>query len=130
MPGSKAYEDASEAAQQSVTHTADAVLDRVQCETQIPTIKNLASQFADSIYPQILDELHAARVLPDPEPDTDPATDTPVDPAPARQTVSISTLPLPGAGQVLETEADINGYLDQLRTTLFAAIHDNKRITL
>lgn len=126
VPASKAYEEANEAARQSVKRTAGALLDRVDRETQIATIKNLASQFADSIYPQILDELHAARVLPDSGPDTDP----PIDPLPVKQTVSINTLSLPGAGQVLETEADINGYLDQLRTTLLAAIHDNKRITL
>lgn len=130
VPASKAYEDASEAAQQSVTRTANAVLERVGRETQIPAIKNLASQFAETTYPQILDELHNARVMPDSEPDADPSIATPASPAPVKQTVSISSLQLPGAGQVLETEADIAGYLVQLRRTLLAAINDNKRITL
>ncbi|GAA1511033.1 hypothetical protein BJ978_001565 [Agromyces terreus] len=130
VPGSKAYEDASEAARQSVTRAANAVLDRVQRETQIPSIKNLASQFAETTYPRILDELHSARVTPPPDPDHDPDIDTPADPVPTKQTVSIGSLQLPGAGQVLETAADVSGYLDQLRTTLVAAINDNKRITL
>lgn len=130
VPGSKAYEDASEAARQSVTRTANAVLERVQRETQIPSIKNLASQFAETTYPRILDELHNARVRPLPEPDDDPDIDTRADPVPVKQTVSIGSLQLPGAGQVLETEDDVSGYLDQLRTTLLMAINDNKRITL
>jgi hypothetical protein len=133
VPASQAYGDATEAAQQSVTRTAQGMLDQVQHETQIPAIKNLASQFADSIYPQILDELDAARVAPEPE-SQPPGTDSNHEPtpvhAPVKQTVSIKKLALPGAGQVLETEADIDGYLDQLRMTLLATIHDNKRITL
>ena len=130
VPGSKAYEDASEAARQSVTRAANAVLDRVQRETQIPSIKNLASQFADTTYPRILDELHKARAMPIPEPDVSTDIDMPVDPVPVKQTVSIGSLQLPGAGRVLETEGDISDYLDQLRTTLVTAINDNKRITL
>jgi hypothetical protein len=129
IPGSKAYDDATEAARQSVTITANAVLERVERETQIPVIKNLASQFADITYPQMLDELHAARVPSEPDPEDDPNVE-PVDAVPVKQTVSIRTLSLPGAGRVLETEADISGYLDQLRGALLAAINDNKRITL
>jgi hypothetical protein len=133
VPASKAYGDATEAAQQSVTRKTQAVLDRVQHERQISGIKNLASQFADTIYPEILDELDAGRPVPltgSTEPGTDPSPDSTSPPAPVKQTVSIKKLALPGAGQVLETEADIDGYVDQLRTTLLATIHDNKRITL
>lgn len=133
VPTSKAFVDATEAAQKSVTRTVQGVLDRVQRETQIPSIKNLASQFADSIYPQILDDLDAARIVPLPAP-VPPGADTIAEPrpvsAPIKQTVSIKKLALPDAGQVLETESDIDGYLDKLRLTLLATIHDNKRITL
>jgi len=133
VPASKAFGDATEAAQQSVTRKARSVLDRVQHETQIPGIKNLASQFADTIYPEILDELDAARPVPTPEataPGADSNSEPTSPPAPAKQTLSIKKIVLPGAGQVLETEADVDGYLDQLRTTLLATIRDNKRITL
>lgn len=133
VPTSQAYCDATEAAQQSATRTAQGVLDRVQHETQIPAIKNLASQFADSIYPQILDELDEARISPmsdPPIPGTGSSSEPRPIPATVKQSVSIKKLVLPGAGRVLETEADVDGYLDQLRTTLLATIHDNKRITL
>ena len=95
--------------------------------------QNLASQFADTIYPEILDELDAARPVSVTEPtapSTDPTPEPTSPPAPVKHTVSIKKLVLPGAGEVLETEADVESYLDQLRTTLLATIHDNKRITL
>jgi hypothetical protein len=133
VPASKAYGDATEATQQSVTRKAQAMLDRVQHETQIPGVQNLASHFADTIYPEILDELEAARPVPLTEstaPGTDPAPESTSPPAPVKRTVSIKKLSLPGAGKVLETEADVDRYLDQLRTTLLATINDNKRITL
>lgn len=47
-----------------------------------------------------------------------------------KHTVSINTLALPGAGEVLETINDIDTYLDRLRATLLATINDNKRIAL
>jgi hypothetical protein len=133
VPASKAYCDATEAAQQSVTRRAQAVLDRVRHETQIPAIKNFASQFADTMYPEILDELDAARPVATTDPtspgiDLNPKPTRP--PVQAKQTISIKKLSLPGAGQVLETEADVDRYLDQLRATLLMTIDDNKRITL
>jgi len=132
VPASKAYGDATKSAQQSVSQRAKAVLDRVQHETQIPEIRNLASQFADTVYPSILDELAEAKVVPAPEKTSSGESDPAPVPAaaPARQSVSIKRLHLPGAGEVLETEADVDAYLYKLRATLLATIDDNKRITL
>lgn len=130
VPVSKAYEDATEAAQQSVTRRVQGVLERVRHESQIPVIRNQANQFADTVYPGILDELAAAKPAPASTPQLVPGPDpTPV-PAPVKQTVSIKRLALPGMGQVLETADDIDAYLDSLRETLLATINDNKRITL
>lgn len=133
VPASGSYAAATEAARQSVTNKAEQVLARVQQEIQVPTIRNLAAQFADTIYPAILDELEAAK--PAPEPETEafgddkpkiPRVPTP----PAKQSVSIKKLTLPGAGGVLETEAQVDAYLGQLREVLLVTINDNKRITL
>ncbi|OZF48316.1 ATP-binding protein [Rhodococcus sp. 14-2470-1b] len=133
VPACASYDAATEAARQSVTQQAEQVLARVQRETQIPTIRNLAAHFVDTVYPAILDELEAARAVPDPKPET-PGDDEPKDsnpPAPpAKQSISIKKLSLPGAGGVLETEEQIDAYLDQLRATLVATINNNKRITL
>lgn len=132
VPDSKAYQEATEAAQDSVSRRAQAVMGQVAQETQLPALQNLASHFADIIYPDILDELAAAKRPPasalqsDPSEWTEPAPILP----PVKQAVSIKRLALPGAGQVLETADDVDAYLDKLRATLLTTINDNKRITL
>ena len=132
VPGSKAYQEATEAAQDSVSRRAEAVLGQVEQETQLPALQNLASQFADTIYPDILDELAAAKRAPASAPQSDPSEWTEPAPTlpPVKQTVSIKRLALPGTGQVMETEDDVDAYLDRLRATLLNTINDNKRITL
>lgn len=132
VPASKAFLDASDAAQRSVRSKAEAVLARVQKEAQIPVIRNIAATFTDTTYPEILDELVVAAIAP--ELAADPSQDLEVKPAssalPVKQTVAIKRLALPGAGEVLENAADVERYLAQLRLTLLATINDNKRITL
>lgn len=132
VPDSKAYLEAAEAAQESVSQRAQAVMGQVAQETQIPALQNLASQFADIIYPDILDELAAAKrppasaLQPDSPEWTEPAPKLP----PLKQAVSIKRLALPGVGQILETADDVDEYLARLRETLLITINDNKRITL
>lgn len=128
VPSSKAYAEATEDAQEAVTRRAQTVLERVQRETQIPVIRNQANQFADTIYPGILDELAAAKPVAQsgPQPGPVPASA----PVPLKQTVSIKKLQLPGIGKVLETQDDVDAYLDNLRVTLLDTINDNMRITL
>ncbi|MFI8412130.1 BREX system P-loop protein BrxC [Paeniglutamicibacter gangotriensis] len=135
IPGSAAYEAATETAQQSATRTVDAVLARVLQETQISSIRNLASHFADTTYPQILDELEAGKAKPlVVEPPTTPGPNTPPAPVPPtppmKRSISIKMLRLPMAGGLLETEEDIEAYLGQLRSLLVDTVKDNKRITL
>ena len=130
IPASKAYQDATEVAQQSVTQKAQTVLDRVRQETQIPVIRSLATTFADTTYPEILDELAAAAPAPEPVVNQDPDIPDPPAPVPAKHTIAIKKLALPGTGDVLETAVDVEHYLDQLRETLLATINDNKRIAL
>ncbi len=133
VPASAAYVAATETARQSVTEQVEQMRMLVRQETQIPAIRNAAAHFVDTVYPAILDELEAARPAPTPKPGPagDDESQVPVTPdPPAKQTISIKKLSLPGAGGVLETEAQVDAYLDQLRATLVATINDNKRITL
>jgi hypothetical protein len=130
VPASKAFLDASENAQRSVTSKAQAVIDRVRSEAQIPVIRNIAATFTDTTYPEILDELAAAAPEPPVIPGPDEKSILPPAPAPPKQTIAIKRLALPGAGEVLENAEDVERYLGQLRQTLLATINDNKRITL
>ncbi|MCK0438163.1 BREX system P-loop protein BrxC [Gordonia alkaliphila] len=133
VPVSAAYAAATETARQSVTRQAEQMLARVQQEAQIPTIRHLAAQFDDTVYPAILDELEASKAASaaGPEGSDDGKTQIPDKPTPpVKQSISIRKLALPGAGGVLETEEQVDAYLDQLRAILLATISDNKRITL
>lgn len=130
IPAGKAYQDATEVVQQSVTQRVQKLLDRVREETQIPVIRSLATTFADTTYPEILDELAAAAPTPEPVVGPDPDTQDPPAPLPAKHTIAIKKLTLPGTGDVLETAEDVEHYLDQLREALLTTINDNKRIAL
>ncbi|WP_341258299.1 BREX system P-loop protein BrxC [Gordonia malaquae] len=131
VPLSTSFVSASDAARQSVTERADRIATQVERETQIPAIRHLATQFADTVYPAILDELETSH-LPAPAPvPGDNKRDVPPAPVPpVKQTVSIKKIALPGTGVVLETEAHVDSYLADLRITLLETIADNKRITL
>ncbi len=127
VPVSASYEAATDAARESVARRAEQARERIRTQTQIPAIRHQAAQFADTVYPAILDELEAAKR---PVPKSG-GEDGPKPPhAPTKQSVSIKKLSLPGTGSVLETEDQVDVYLDSLRRTLIDAIRDNKRITL
>src|SRR5699024_12321665 len=130
IPAGKAYQDATEVAQQSVTQKAQRALDQVREESQIPVIRSLATTFADTTYPEILDELAAAAPAPEPVVNPDPDIPDPPAPVPAKHTIALNKLDLLGTGDVLETAADVDRYLDQLRETLLTTSNENKRIAL
>lgn len=126
VPASTTFLDASEAVQQTVTRKAEAVLARVQGESQIPVIRNIAATFAEITYPEILDTLAAAAEASNNSDSDDIKHPT----KPTKQTIAMKRLNLPGAGEVLETADDVERYLAQLRQTLLTTINDNKRIAL
>ncbi|WP_315773571.1 BREX system P-loop protein BrxC [Rhodococcoides kroppenstedtii] len=130
VPISASYAGATEEARQSVFRRTEQVRTRVQHETQISAIRHLAAQFDDTIYPAILDELEASKPVGYPKPKV-AGEGVPKAPTPAaKQSISIRRLSLPGAGEVLESEQQVEAYLDRLRSVLVATINDNKRITL
>ena len=51
-------------------------------------------------------------------------------PPPPKQTVSVKTISATGVSGVLETEADVDRYLDALRAALVKTLNDGKRISL
>ncbi|MGY0497652.1 BREX system P-loop protein BrxC [Nocardia sp. FBN12] len=129
VPGSAAFAAATEAARSSVTRQTEQLRTRIRQEIQIPTIRHLTEQFTDTIYPAILDELEAAKAPTPKKPVDGESTVVPV-PPPAKQSISIKKIQMPGAGGVLETAEQVDAYLAELRATLLATIKDNKRITL
>ena len=117
--------EATDEAQHSVAQTVSAVLDRIDREDQIAVVREIANTFEERTYPAILDQLAAAPRSTGAEGDGEPA------PAPAKkQTVSVKSIKAPGVHGVLETEEDVDRYLNALRTALIRALNDDKRIAL
>ena len=118
LVGSNDFAKASPAAQQSVVQRVDQMLSRISAESQIALILQIGSDFDASVYPSLLDQLAASQ--------GGGRDDVP----PPKQTVSVKTIPVPGASGVLETEADVDKYLGALRAALIQTLIDGKRISL
>ena len=95
---------------------------RVRSLSQIALIRETGSSFEESDYPALLDELAASQ-----QPGRDGGGGTP---PPPKQTVSVRTVSATGVSGVLETEADVERYLDALRRALLKCLNDGKRISL
>ena len=83
---------------------------RVRTQNQIALIRETGSGFEESVYPSLLDQL-AASQKGNGEAEAGP-------PSPPKQTVSVKSISAAGVSGVLETEADIDRYLDALRSAL------------
>ena len=102
----------------------DQVISRLRLEKQIALIRELGSSFEESVYPGLLDRLAASHKGGD-DGDGDGGT-----PPPPKQTVSVKTISATGVSGVLETEEDVDRYLDALRSALVQTLNDGKRISL
>jgi len=122
MMGSTDFHNASTDAQQSVVGAIDDLIGRVEGERQIGLIRALGYSFVENTYPALLDQLAAAAKSFDDGGGTA---------KPMKQTVSVKTIDVPGAPQVLETIEDVELYLSALRNALLSTINDDgKRIAL
>ena len=118
------YAKAAPEAQESVLRRVDQVISRLRLEKQIALIRELGSSFEESVYPGLLDRLAASHKGGD-DGDGDGGT-----PPPPKQTVSVKTISATGVSGVLETEEDVDRYLDALRSALVQTLNDGKRISL
>ncbi len=89
--------------------------------TRSPSSARLGSSFEETVYPSLLDQLAAAQ---------QGGGDGDAPPPPPKQTVSVKTISATGVSGVLETEADVDRYLDALRSALVKTLNDGKRISL
>lgn len=115
---SDSYVKATTEAQQRVNQKVHQTLARVASERQVALILQIGSNFESSEYPTLLDLLAAS-----PQGGGDDAP-------PPKQTVSVKTITVPGASGVLETEAQVDEYLADLRNALVQTLNDGKRISL
>lgn len=120
LAGSAAYRDATAEAQENAAARIGRFLQRVADERQIAPLLQLRAEFAEREYPRLIDLLTASH-----QPIHDDAR-----PVPPKQTVSIKTIPVPGAHGLIETEDDVEDYLAALRRALLETLADEKRISL
>ncbi|MGW3959129.1 BREX system P-loop protein BrxC [Amycolatopsis sp. NPDC005003] len=121
IEGSAFYAKATPDAQESVLRRVDQTISRIRAQNQIALIRETGSSFEETVYPSLLDQLAAAQ-----HGDDDGDGRTP----PPKQTVSIKTIAATGVSGVLETEEDVDRYLDALRTALIQTLNDGKRVSL
>ena len=112
------YNKATPAAQQDVLQKIEHTLTRVQAESQVALLQQIGTDFENSAYPALLDQLAASQ------------QGEGGGGAPKKRTVSIKTVTVPGASGVLETDTDVDTYLIALRAALVQALKDGKRISL
>ena len=93
-------------------------------------VNEFANTFEDTTYPQVLDQLAAAKSQPQVDELSDRVESMGPPAPPVKQTVSIKKIRATGMTGLLETEADVDRYLDALRGALLDTINVGKRIAL
>lgn len=128
LHASAIYQDATDEAQRAVDQHIIGLLSRIDSERQIAVVNDIANTFEEKTYSDILDRLDAAKRL---TPHIGKDDETPTAPArPVKQTVSIKKINAKSVHGLLETEDDIDRYLDALRSALLDTINNGKRIAL
>ncbi len=96
--------------------------------TQATSIAHIAQarQAAEYAYEQALTAIEQAQVLPPPQPD-DPTPPPPLPPVKKRRVVEAKTL---WSGNFIETEADVETFLNKLRAALEAALAANEKVQI
>lgn len=134
--GSDEWENAAESAQVATESTIRDIRNRVDATSVIANIRQIANDAQNVMYPQLMDRLAVSVSRPQSQPVTssvpDDATEPPVavSAVPAKRTVHINSIPRPRTKTMLETETDIDAFLDAYRNELVAALEQGERILL
>jgi len=119
VQGGGAYQGATDDARATAAHTVERARQSVAASISVPVIRQLADEFEERGFNSILGTLEASR-----EP-----SDTSEAPVSAAPIVSIKGLPQPKP-RVLETDADADAYVEELRAILRKTIAEGKRVSL
>lgn len=112
------YTSATPTAQESAVSRIDQILADLIGESQIALIHQVSATFEQDDYPKLLSQLSASQQGGD------------ADAPPPKPIVSVKSIHASGVSGVLESEADIDNYVDALRNALIATLNDGKRIAL
>ncbi len=115
LVSSDPFAQATAERKQAVSTRVDEILKQVKSQDQIALILQTASDFEANTYPALLDMLVLA------EPGNAEAK---------KKTVSVKTITVPGATGLIETEEDVDRYLQAFRAALVQTLNNGKRISL
>jgi hypothetical protein len=118
------YAKATLPVRESVLRRVDQAVSRVRSERQIALIRGIGSDFEETVYPDLLDQLAASQQ------GQSGGSGGGGTPPPPKQTVSVKTIAAKGVSGVLETEEDVERYVAALRAALVQTLNDGKRISL
>jgi LPS O-antigen subunit length determinant protein (WzzB/FepE family) len=122
LTASTDYSHASAIAQKQITDTADAMKRQIESASQIALLTLYSSKFEDTIYPGFVDLTFCSG---------SDGEESRADRHEKTETVSIRSIKVFRSRiSILQTEHDVNVYLDAYRAELLKAIHSGKRVTL
>ena len=122
------YQNATVEAQRKVDQRISALLQKIEDETQIGAVNEIANNFEDEDYTAIFDFLDANQKS-EPGPDQGDPTPPRLKEKAESRTVSLKTV-TQGMSGVLENDEDVDRYMEELSRTLRETIHSGKRITI
>ena len=123
LRSSAAWEHATDATRTEVDRRIDAATQQVAEAVSVPVIRQLAREFDEESYDELLAVLEADRRQA--ENSAEANTPTP----PAQVVVPLRQLPRPRR-RVLRTSADVDAYVDELRNILHNAVVSGKQVSL
>ena len=123
LRSSAAWEHATDAARAEVDDRIDVATQQVVEAVSVPVIRQLAREFDEESYDELLAVLEADRRKA--ENNAEPSTPTP----PAPVVVPLRQLPHPRK-RMLRTPADVDAYIDELRGILLQAVDSGKQVSL
>lgn len=137
---SDVWKNATESAQSAAESTLHSIRTSIDETSVIANIRQIITRAQEVVYPQLLDRLAASvpqpqsqQVTPSVSP-SDPSDvvepPAPVPATPVKRTVHIKSIPLPHTTTMLESETDIDTFLEAYRSRLVAALEQGERILL
>ena len=123
LRSSAAWEHATDATRTEVDRRIDAATRQVAEAVSVPVIRQLAREFDEESYDELLAALEADRR----QAENNAETSAPTPPAPV--VVPLRQLPHPRK-RVLRTSADVDAYIDELRGILLQAVDSGKQVSL
>ena len=119
--GSAAWDETTDEARARAEHAGSSILTRIADAASVPVIRQIANDFDEDGYTELLSLIETARLHQEQGQDAEAAPTPPI--------IPVRRLPRPRA-RLLRTTADVDAYLEELRGILHEAIDSGKQVSL